>query len=1343
MAKAPLPKVVFSWVVALLIAAFAIYPALKYPIEEYTEDASWFHIYRGVVFSDAMSDGQLFPRWVQPINAGLGGPLFTFYAPLVYYLMHGLYLVGLPHTLAWRVVWAAALLAGAAGMFLLALSLFKRASIALVCSACFTYAPHLLIDIFERGSPQALAVVLYPWMLWSLLWLARQPDGRRFAASSVCWALMLLSHTATALWLLPVLGIVLLFIFLRDGKTASGVCLSALAAGSLLAAFFLLPFVADHRYVQWDNNHKALFTQPVLNPVSLATLFAPPTVFDTGGAANAMGRPLGWLHAFLLAAGLPLAFALAQRRRLADALLVASLSISSILSVWLQTSWGTLVWSAIPMLSILEFRWRLQTTVGLSAALIAGYALSSWRPLAKGMVVGALIVLCVALEVPSLYPQLLRHRIEFSPRPTVAEAKGHAIKNAPGLSAFDEEQPVWRTLPFTPEEAERVAASPVASLPEGTSVVSAERHAARWRIRVSGPVAFSAALHILYFPGWVGYVDGARTVVRPMEGTGYMLIDVPEGTHTIDLAYEGTLAQHVGDIASALTAAGLVVMALLWRRPRKAGTPPQGGGEAANAEPAVNYTLSSACPDEEDRVTYLQPRWWVIPLLLALVGLKAFWIDPHTTWFRRSSTCQATYGAQVQTDVWFGDDIHLCAYSVSKRWVNAGDTITVTLFWQARQPLQDQFNSFLFLVGTQRNPGTGDTTWARQDKGIPGSQWMSQWEPGKLYRDTYDLTIPDDTPPGEYRLEFGLWHPVRQQRAPVRIADSRVPCSDSFSVPGIAVGAPPSDMPIRYVLGMPLLRDSQALSDPILQQVQGQATRDDVVICDVPIARYLRGQAVFADVDVRDPARVRTQLAHLVARRRRVWLISWTGADPLHVVPDWLDTHLLLLQRQQAARCTVSAYLVPGTVSPPADRAVDIKFGGGLRLVHVELDQAQVQYREKIALTLRWQPQAVLPGNVMVSLRLVDGQGRAWAQTDTELYDSRWGRASAWHPGRETSSVYLVPVPAGVVPGLYDLKAVLYMWGSQQVLSAVDPTGQAAGEEVGLAQVRIVPAQVPPDITALQIPHPSPQPLVGGLEMLGYDIGGPTARVGEAAPLTVWWRSTGPVEADYRARLTVVDSSGSTAADRVVDLASAEYPTSRWVAGEVIEGRYVLPIAAEAHGGKASVTVELVGPQGLAGQPVSVGSIEIVAPQRVFTVPSPQYPRAETLGAKARLLGYDLSSAHLHPGETLDLTLYWQALAPFDTGYTVFVHFLDRSGQVRVVCDNVPAAGNRPTTGWLPGEVVADEHAIPISPGISAGEYAIEVGLYEAQGGSRLPVYDAQGARAEQDRILLSGITVE
>jgi len=82
MAKAPLPKVVFSWVVALLIAAFAIYPALKYPIEEYTEDASWFHIYRGVVFSDAMSDGQLFPRWVQPINAGLGGPLFTFYAAL-------------------------------------------------------------------------------------------------------------------------------------------------------------------------------------------------------------------------------------------------------------------------------------------------------------------------------------------------------------------------------------------------------------------------------------------------------------------------------------------------------------------------------------------------------------------------------------------------------------------------------------------------------------------------------------------------------------------------------------------------------------------------------------------------------------------------------------------------------------------------------------------------------------------------------------------------------------------------------------------------------------------------------------------------------------------------------------------------------------------------------------------------------------------------------------------------------------------------------------------------------------------------------------------------------------
>src|SRR5439155_9983961 len=179
------------------------------------------HVYRAVVFSAARADGWIYPRWVQPINGGLGGPLFSFYSPLVYFLADGLHAVGLPHPLAWRVIVAFAFLAASTGMFALGLALFRRADLALAASALFTYAPYLLREHFERGSPEGLAIALAPWLLWALLRLALRPSAPGLALASACWALLMLAHNLAALLLLPVLGLLLLFEVLRAGPKAA------------------------------------------------------------------------------------------------------------------------------------------------------------------------------------------------------------------------------------------------------------------------------------------------------------------------------------------------------------------------------------------------------------------------------------------------------------------------------------------------------------------------------------------------------------------------------------------------------------------------------------------------------------------------------------------------------------------------------------------------------------------------------------------------------------------------------------------------------------------------------------------------------------------------------------------------------------------------------------------------------------------------------------------------------------------------------------------------------------------------------------------------------------------
>ena len=46
----------------------------------------FFHVMFSHHFTDQLLDGELYPRWMQYMNAGFGSPTFFFYAPLPYYI---------------------------------------------------------------------------------------------------------------------------------------------------------------------------------------------------------------------------------------------------------------------------------------------------------------------------------------------------------------------------------------------------------------------------------------------------------------------------------------------------------------------------------------------------------------------------------------------------------------------------------------------------------------------------------------------------------------------------------------------------------------------------------------------------------------------------------------------------------------------------------------------------------------------------------------------------------------------------------------------------------------------------------------------------------------------------------------------------------------------------------------------------------------------------------------------------------------------------------------------------------------------------------------------------------
>jgi len=138
----------------------------------------------------------------------------------------------------------------------------------------------------------------------------------------------------------------------------------------------------------------------------------------------------------------------------------------------------------------------------------------------------------------------------------------------------------------------------------------------------------------------------------------------------------------------------------------------------------------------------------------------------------------------------------------------------------------------------------------------------------------------------------------------------------------------------------------------------------------------------------------------------------------------------------------------------------------------------------------------------------------------------------------------------------------------------------------------------------------------------------------------------------------------------------------------------------------------------------------------------PSHPVQALLGDQARLIGYDLSHQTVQPGDTLHLTLYWEAVAEMDKDYTVFTHLLSPDGTVAAAKDNPPIRALLPTSLWPVGVLLVDHYDIDLPPDAGSGDYELEVGMYLFETLERLPVTDEHGRRLPEDRVLLGTVRV-
>lgn len=400
-----------------------------------------------------------------------------------------------------------------------------------------------------------------------------------------------------------------------------------------------------------------------------------------------------------------------------------------------------------------------------------------------------------------------------------------------------------------------------------------------------------------------------------------------------------------------------------------------------------------------------------------------------------------------------------------------------------------------------------------------------------------------------------------------------------------------------------------------------------------------------------------------------------------------------------------------------------------------DVDQRQLPSGKNSWAVLRWQALTVPSGNYKVAVYLQDQGGHLAAQTDKLLLSNYLHPTQDWESGQEEIDYYTLPTWPGTAPGHYKLGVTLY---DAETLQVVPIAGGGQSYELGMMKIvrPLVAGEVQPQ-TAIEEDRGE---LAPGIRLLGYDLPRREASPGDELSVALYWQALEDPNRDYLIAIQLTDDQGDVWAESFGSPIYGSYPTTQWAEREVLKDWHDVSLPPDMPQGSYQVSLAISEDETLLNR-VSLERIVVRGRARQFVVPQIQHPLHARFGQAVQFLGYDLSTDQVTAGGTLQLTLYWQALQEMEMSYTVFTHLLDADEGIGGQMDSIPGRGEAPTTSWVEGEVVTDEYEIVVDTDAPPGEYVIEVGMYDASTGERLPVYDTS-AELEGHRVLLEATRV-
>jgi hypothetical protein len=512
----------------------------------FTSHDSPAHMTRMLAYDEGLRDGQFPVLWAGRVLWGIGSPVLMLNYQLPYYVIQAFHTVGLSLTDSYKLVLALSFIGSGLVMYG-ALRARYAIPASLVGAMLYMIAPYRLVDIYVRGALGECVAFLFPPLLLLSFWKKSYP------LSIASFAGLFLSHpVGSAIFS----GYFFFYAAISDFKLRKLDRLKffALSFGGalLIAAFNLIPTLALTKYTQYHPessntlNQFPTFSQLIYSPWGYG--------HSTDSPIDQMSFQLGVVHwaVFLLA----IPFLLYVKKWGKNWELLYNL-ILSVLAIFFMVDISTWFYIHFKLVKIIDFPWRILMFIMFTSAVMGTELLSCIK--AKKII----FLLAVGIIASLVYTNRNNRRINMVWPWKEQDFWGWTA------DAYGEYAAIYR------ETRDGSGFEYRAEYINGKGLVSVVENRSNYLlVNSEAESKTTVRINIMYFPGWVVRVDGAKQeidTVRSTEKTyspcyvtrrsllhiddsGLIACYIPPGKHTIEARYEPLPVQKLSNL---ITLAGI------------------------------------------------------------------------------------------------------------------------------------------------------------------------------------------------------------------------------------------------------------------------------------------------------------------------------------------------------------------------------------------------------------------------------------------------------------------------------------------------------------------------------------------------------------------------------------------------------------------------------------------------------------------------------------------------------------------------------------------------------------------------------------------------------------------